>query len=217
MNGCLKGIVRLGCAAVLICALALVWWFRAPIETQAMMIEAFAEVAHDSTAVEDCKGWLLKQKQTRDWKTTRATADAVYALLLRGTDPLASEALVEVALGGQPVRPGTVEAGTGFYERRFGAAEITPAFATITVKKSDAGVAWGSVFWQYFEDMSRVRAYAGTPLTLKKALFARETGTRGAELRPITGGGFRATYAPTVVNDMLRGTPPRLKVFTPRV
>jgi len=31
MNGCLKGIVRLGCAAVLICALALVWWFRAPI------------------------------------------------------------------------------------------------------------------------------------------------------------------------------------------
>jgi len=31
MNGCLKGIFRLGCAAVLICALALVWWFRAPI------------------------------------------------------------------------------------------------------------------------------------------------------------------------------------------
>jgi hypothetical protein len=31
MYGCLKGIVRLGCAAVLICALALVWWFRAPI------------------------------------------------------------------------------------------------------------------------------------------------------------------------------------------
>jgi probable O-glycosylation ligase (exosortase A-associated) len=29
---------------------------------------------------------------------------------------------------------------------------------------------------------------------------------RIAELHPVTGGGFRATYAPTVVNDMLRGT-----------
>ncbi len=62
------------------------WWYRAPIETQAMMIEAFDEVADDAEAVEDCKVWLLKQKQTQDWKTTKATADAVYALLLRGTD-----------------------------------------------------------------------------------------------------------------------------------
>ena len=39
-------------------------------------------------AVEDCRVWLLKQKQTQDWKTTNATADAVYALLLRGKDLL---------------------------------------------------------------------------------------------------------------------------------
>src|SRR6266581_1486595 len=64
------------------------WWYRAPIETQAMMIEAFDEVMNDAKAVEDCKVWLLKQKQTQDWKTTKATADAVYALLLRGTNVL---------------------------------------------------------------------------------------------------------------------------------
>ncbi|HYT22743.1 MAG TPA: alpha-2-macroglobulin family protein, partial [Candidatus Polarisedimenticolia bacterium] len=57
------------------------WWYRAPIETQALMIEALDEVTRDAQAVEDCKVWLLKQKQTQDWKTTKATADAVYALL----------------------------------------------------------------------------------------------------------------------------------------
>lgn len=31
MNGCLKGLLKLGCAAAIICALVLVWWFRAPI------------------------------------------------------------------------------------------------------------------------------------------------------------------------------------------
>jgi hypothetical protein len=55
-------------------------WFRAPIETQAMMIEAFDEVMNDQQAVEDCKVWLIKQKQTQDWKTTKATADACAAM-----------------------------------------------------------------------------------------------------------------------------------------
>jgi hypothetical protein len=163
------------------------WWHRAPIETQAMMIEALHEVARDTAAVEDCKAWLLKQKQTRDWRTTKATADAVYALLLRGSDPLASEALVEVALGGEPVRADAVEAGTGFYERRFAAVEVRTAFADVAVRKSDPGVAWGSVHWQYFEDASRVRPYAGTPLTLRKDVFVRETGARGPVLRPVAG------------------------------
>ncbi|MBM3312873.1 MAG: alpha-2-macroglobulin family protein, partial [Candidatus Aminicenantes bacterium] len=62
------------------------WWYLAPIETQALMIEAFDEVMNDAAAVEECKVWLLKQKQTRDWKTTKATADAVYGLLRRGAD-----------------------------------------------------------------------------------------------------------------------------------
>ena len=63
------------------------WWFHAPIETQAMMIEAFDEVMNDAKAVEDCKVWLLKQKQTQDWKTSKATADAVYALLAARRQP----------------------------------------------------------------------------------------------------------------------------------
>src|SRR5204862_727792 len=76
------------------------WWYRAPIETQALMIEAFDEVMADAQAVEECKVWLLKQKQTQDWKTTKATADAIYGLLLRGRDLLASDKLVEVTVGG---------------------------------------------------------------------------------------------------------------------
>src|SRR5690349_20873747 len=125
------------------------WWYRAPIETQALMIEAFDEVAEDAKAVEDCKVWLLKQKQVQDWKTTKATADAVYALLLRGANLLASDARVGVALGGQTVEPARTEAGTGFYERKFSGAEIQPAMGKITVTKPDDGVCWGSVHWQY--------------------------------------------------------------------
>jgi hypothetical protein len=163
------------------------WWYRAPIETQATMIEAFDEVMADSVTVEECRVWLLKQKQTQDWKTTKATADAVYALLLRGTGMLASSALVSVSLGEVYVQPDGAEAGTGFYERRWVGNEIQPAMGRVLVRKSDPGVAWGSVHWQYLEDMDKVTAYAGTPLQLAKALFVRRTGKAGPQLHAMKG------------------------------
>jgi len=188
------------------------WWYRAPIETQALMIEAFDEVMGDKQAVEECRVWLLKQKQTQDWKTTKATADAVYALLLRGRDLLASDALVEVTVGGMNITPSPsparrtpsppagerdgvrgrdnpvhAEAATGFYEKRFAATEIKPRLGEITVKKVDEGVAWGSVHWQYLEDISKVTPYEGTPLKLKKVLYTRTNTKKGQALEPVKG------------------------------
>jgi uncharacterized protein YfaS (alpha-2-macroglobulin family) len=177
------------------------WWYRAPIETQALMIEAFDEVAGDAQAVEDCQVWLLKQKQTQDWKTTTATADAVYALLLRGSNLLASDQFVEVNVGGINVTPGktsqlqnsktelatSVEPGTGFYERQFAGPEVKARMGEITVKKKDAGVSWGGVHWQYFEDISRVTPYEGTPLKLKKTLFTKVNTAKGPTLEPVKG------------------------------
>jgi uncharacterized protein YfaS (alpha-2-macroglobulin family) len=163
------------------------WWFRAPIETQAMMIEAFDEVVGDAKAVEECQVWLIKQKQTQDWKTTKATADAVYGLLLRGTNSLASDALVEITLDSVAIQPEKVEAGTGFYEKRFVGSQVKPELGKVTMKKVDKGVAWGSLHWQYLEDVNKVTAYEGTPLTLKKALYTKVNTKKGPVLVPVKG------------------------------
>lgn len=163
------------------------WWYRAPIETQAMMIEAFDEVMNDTASVEDCKVWLLKQKQTQDWKTTKATADAVYALLLRGSNLLASDELVEVSLGGKVIEPKDVEAGTGFYEQRILGSEIRPSLGEITVKKIDDGVAWGAVHWQYLEDISKITPHQGTPLKLTKQLYVKKNTDKGPTLVAVDG------------------------------
>jgi hypothetical protein len=107
--------------------------------------------------------------------------------LLRGANLLASDALVEVALGGEWIEPVDVEAGTGFYEERYVRREIEPAMGHITVRKVDEGVSWGSVHWQYLEDMSKVTPYEGTPLQLKKTLYLKKTTPQGKVLFPIDG------------------------------
>lgn len=163
------------------------WWYQAPIETQALLIEAYDEVLGDQAKVEDLKVWLLKQKQTQNWKTTKATADAVYALLLRGTSQLASQELVSVSLAGQTIKPTQTEAGTGFYQQRFIRGEIAAEMGNITVTKKDAGVAWGSVHWQYLEDISKIKAYQGTPLTVKKSLYIKQNSPNGPVISQVNG------------------------------
>ena len=43
------------------------FWYEAPIETQALLIEAFSEITKDKKAADDLKIWLLKSKQTTNW------------------------------------------------------------------------------------------------------------------------------------------------------
>jgi len=167
------------------------YWYQAPIETHALMIEVFDEVANDQAAVNDLKIWLLKQKQTQDWKTTKATTEAVYSLLLRGSDWLASDKLVEIKMGDQIIDPKKmddvkVEAGTGYFKTSWGKGEIKPEMGNVTVTKSDEGVSWGAVYWQYFEQLDKITPHE-TPLKLKKQLFIEKLTERGKVIEPISG------------------------------
>ena len=130
---------------------------------------------------------MLKQKQTQNWKTSKATADAVYALLLRGCDLLASDELVQVTLGDMEIIPDATEAGTGFYEKKFIGEDVLSDYGQVTVEKLDEGIAWGSLHWQYMEDMSKVTSYVDTPLQLEKYLYVERQSIAGPVIEPVQG------------------------------
>ncbi|MBQ3991352.1 MAG: hypothetical protein II630_10895, partial [Bacteroidales bacterium] len=78
------------------------YWYNSGIETQSLLIELFDEVGEDQD-VNEMKVWLLKQKQTNRWKTTKATAEAVYALLLDGTSILGETDYPTITLGDKTI------------------------------------------------------------------------------------------------------------------
>lgn len=163
------------------------YWYQAPIETQALLIEAFDEVADDNEAVEELKVWLLKQKQTTHWKTTRATAEACYALLLRGTDVLANDEIVEVKLGNMKVEPSKTQAGTGYFKEAYQPDEITPEMGNVTVSRESDGVSWGGLYWQYFENLDKIKTHE-SPLAIHKQLFKVQLNQTGEYMTPIKDG-----------------------------
>ena len=166
------------------------YWYQAPIENQALMIEAFDEIVDDKNAVEEMKIWLLKHKQTNSWHTTKATTEACYALLLRGSDLPTTENDIEIKIGDEIIDPNTsenikTEAGTGYFQTSWTGSEIQPDMGNITVTKSNEGVAWGAVYWQYFEDLDKITTHE-TPLQLTKKLFIKHNSPTGPIIKPIT-------------------------------
>ena len=169
------------------------YWYQAPIETQSLMIEVFSEVEKEpkrTEIVDNLKVWLLKNKQTNRWQTTKATADAVYALLLQGSDWISVTDMVDIVLGDQKIDPATiedvsVEAGTGYFKTSWNGSEIQPNMATVQITKKGKGIAWGALYWQYFEDLDKITV-AETPLSLKKKLFVKKNTDTGEEITEIT-------------------------------
>jgi len=164
------------------------FWYQAPIETQSLLIEAFNEVAKDEKAVGEMKIWLLKQKQTQDWKTTRATAEAVYALLLNETKTMLSDKQVLIKIGDQQIDTKNVkgaEAGTGYFKKVWRDEDIKPQMGKVELTKTDKGIAWGALYWQYMEDLDKITSHK-TPLKLKKELFIEKNTDKGKVLTKIT-------------------------------
>lgn len=166
------------------------YWYQAPIETQALLIEAFVEIENDTETVDNLKIWLLKNKQVSQWKTTKATTEAVYALLLQGSDWISVTDLVALKVGDKKIDPTKlptvkIEAGTGYFKTSWNANEITPSMGEVSINTKGKSIAWGGLYWQYFEDLDKITS-AKTPLRLKKKLFKKINSDTGKKLIEVT-------------------------------
>lgn len=165
------------------------FWHQQPTETQAVLIEAYDLIERNTEAVEEMKLWLLKQKQTQNWGSSKATADAVYAIIMTGKNQLSSQKQVKVFLDNSLYDPAKAdikpEQGTGYYKTSWSGTEIKPALGNIKLQKEDDGSAWGAAYYQYYEDINAVKGNTGS-LSISKSLFVKENTAKGQQLKPIT-------------------------------
>lgn len=174
------------------------YWYQAPVESHALMVEAFSEIDGNSSIVNDLKTWLLKQKQTQNWRTTKATAEACYALLIpqkgQTISVLSAQNKVQISLGDMLLpSPASAEAGTGYFKQTITAEKIKPGMGNIKVDVRSANPAqplsagWGALYWQYFEDLDKITP-AATPLSLQKKLYVEKNTATGPVLTAIKDG-----------------------------
>lgn len=164
------------------------YWYQMPTETQALMVEVFDEVANDPKAVDDLKVWLLKNKQTNAWTTTKATASAVYALLLRGDNWLLDDQPVQIKIANKILDQTNIpkEAGSGYFKTNLPTNQITSETANIEIKNPNKVPAWGAMYWQYFETLDKIKTFRDTPLKINKTIYKVQNTPTGPKLIPLS-------------------------------
>jgi len=173
------------------------FWYQAPVETQSLLIEAFDEVSKDEKSVEEMKVWLLKNRQTNQWNSTKATTKAVYALMNFGKSWIDADKGIEVKIGNQKFDlDKNAQAGSGYVKTSWNKEEIKPDMGRVEVSKTSPGVAWGAMYWQYFEDLDKIKS-AETGIKFNKKLFVKSNSANGPILKEIT------TSTPIKVGDIV--------------
>jgi len=167
------------------------YWYQAPVETQAMIIEAFNRLNYNPQNIDKMKVWLLKQKQTQRWKTSSATAEAVSALLITGNSSLLAESKpVSIKLGGKALalkgENPSPEAGTGYFKKSWPGSEVHSSMGSIEVSNPNNHITWGAAYWQYFENINKVTA-SKSPLNVEKKLYIETLTDDGPVLEEVAG------------------------------
>lgn len=176
------------------------FWHPSPIEHQSAIMLMTAELNQQNKTVKaekafnEMRTWLLLNKQTNNWGTTIATADACYALLAR-PESLTVNTAVTIQLGNTVLTSDAQkqQAGSGYFKQRIDGAQVTPAMGNITVTTQSSGntgntaaISYGAVYWQYFEDMDKITVSAANPLSLSKKWFIERQTGNGPVLDAIT-------------------------------
>jgi hypothetical protein len=174
--------------------------FESHIATHANIMAAFAEIDQDQEMIDQLRVWLLTQKQTNSWENSASTADAIYALLMRGSDWFAEGKEVTLRFGNTPISTEGGVAGTGFIQRRWNANEVTQEMQQLTVNNPTNHLVWGGLFRQYFVPIDEVKSDE-SGFTIKRELFVEKVTDKGKVLVPI-GSALRQAQGPKAVEPV---------------
>lgn len=160
-------------------------YFTSPLEVHTLLMSAFREINPSTQETDQLKQWLLSQKRTQNWESAPATMNAIYALLLTGSDWLDQNNTCTVQWGGHTFQTSDREGAIGYLQEVIDQKEITPQMKELTVRKDGNAPAWGAVYTQYFEPIAAVKGQKGV-LNVERKLFIESNSGTGLQISPVT-------------------------------
>ncbi|MBP8097453.1 MAG: alpha-2-macroglobulin, partial [Saprospiraceae bacterium] len=119
---------------------------------------------------------------------TKATAAAIYSLLLFGDSWLEETKLPAITLDNKNIMIAKEQTtpGLGYFKINKSSSEITTGLANFKIENPNSQVMWGAAYWQYFEDIDKITSFRSTPLSIKKQIMVERVQNNKTVLMPAT-------------------------------
>ncbi|WP_347216279.1 alpha-2-macroglobulin family protein [Chryseobacterium sp.] len=160
-------------------------WFNSKVVNHAGALEAFNTLkANDTNFIEEMKIWLVTQKEVNSWGSSRGTAEVIFTILNSGKSWTGTESdKATIVWGGKEIVPQTQ--ATGYVKSTVKTDAIDKNLGTVTVTKPGPGIVQGGLFWQYYEDLDKIKS-SENYISVTKELYKKVKTVNGEELQKIS-------------------------------
>jgi len=156
-------------------------WYSSKTVNHAGALEAFNKLMPtDETFIEEMKIWLVTQKEVNSWGSSRGTAEVIFTILNSGKSWTSAESdKAEITWGGKALNPQTQ--ATGYVKQAVTSDNLDRNLATVSIKKDSPGILQGGLFWQYYEDLDKIKS-SETYISITKELYKKVKTENGEQL-----------------------------------
>ncbi len=160
-------------------------WYSSKTVNHAGALEVFNKLTpSDSQFIEELKIWLISQKEVNSWGNSRGTAEVIFTILNSGKSWTNTDSdQATVVWGGTEVKNPETKAN-GYIKSSVKDSEVNKELGTVTITKPGAGVAQGGLYWQYYEDLDKIKS-SENYISLTKELYKKIKTANGEELLKI--------------------------------
>ncbi|WDF46486.1 MG2 domain-containing protein [Chryseobacterium sp. KACC 21268] len=156
-------------------------WYSSKTVNHAGALEAFNKLTPtDETFIEEMKIWLVTQKEVNSWGSSRGTTEVIFTILNSGKSWTSAESdKAEITWGGKALKP-QIQA-TGYVKQAITSDNLDKNLATVSIKKDSPGIVQGGLFWQYYEDLDKIKS-SESYISITKELYKKVKTENGEQL-----------------------------------
>ncbi|RKE79702.1 alpha-2-macroglobulin family protein [Epilithonimonas arachidiradicis] len=158
-------------------------WYSSKTVNHAGALEAFQKLTPtDETLIEEMKIWLITQKEVNSWGNSRGTAEVIFTILNSGKSWTSVESdKAEINWGAKDLYPVPQTSATGYFKTSVNSDKLDKNLATVSIKKESAGIVKGGLFWQYYEDLDKIKS-SESYISISKELYKKVKTENGEQL-----------------------------------
>ena len=160
-------------------------WFSSKVVNHAGALEAFNKLQpNNQKFIEEMKIWLVTQKEVNSWGSSRGTAEVIFTILNSGKSWTGAESdKATIVWGGKELVPQTH--ATGYVKSTVKTDIVDKNLGTVTITKPGPGIVQGGLFWQYYEDLDKIKS-SENYISVTKELYKKVKTVNGEELQKIS-------------------------------
>lgn len=161
-------------------------WYSSKTVNHAGALEAFQKLTpQDENFIEEMKIWLITQKEVNSWGNSRGTAEVIFTILNSGKSWTSAESdKAEINWGTKDLYPVPQTSATGYFKTSVVSDKLDKNLATVSVKKDSPGIVQGGLFWQYYEDLDKIKS-SESYISISKELYKKVKTENGEQLMKI--------------------------------